>query len=560
MTPSNYEIAHILETLAFFSEMEGENPHKSRAYTRAAREIKRLDISLAELVERGEDLTKYPAIGKAIEKKIREIVITGRLEKLEELKKKYPPSLIELSTIPGLGPKKLIELHRKLGIEGPEDLWNLLKKQNTPKIPGIGPKLQQKILSYLEKHLGEKREYKFSEAEVVAQDIKELFYTIGHRAIHIVGSVRRKKETVSDVDVLVAGISKSSLKEKINKKIPNLTIVEDRSSNRIIFQHGLGINVDIRLVKGDCWGEEVLRYTGDRDFTDEFFNIYPEGNSKVSTEEELFSLANIPYIPPELREGKDIIERAKQGKIPSLITLSSIKGDLHMHSQWTDGRNSIEEMALAAKKMGYEYIGITDHSKRMRMVRGLDEKRLIKQMEEIDTLNNKIEGIRILKGIEVDILEDGSLDLSLEVLERLDYVIASVHSHFSLSRKKQTMRIIRALSLDVVSILGHPSGRLLGKRPPMEIDMEEVLKVAREKGCIMELNSQPDRLDLNDRYLKKAKEMGIKIAINSDAHHALGLGVMRFGINQARRGWLEPEDVINTLSLEEILPLLKKAL
>ncbi len=560
--PSNHEIANILEMLAFFSEMEGENPHKILAYRRAARQIKGMEFSLAEAVEKGEKLTKYPSIGKAIEKKIIEIVKFGTLEKLEILKKKYPPELMELSKVPGIGPKKLKQLYIDHKVQSPRELWEILKGKKNKKLPGLGPAMEKRILSYLEKYLQEEKEYNFPEAEEVAHQICNLITSWEKDIeVNVVGSVRRRKERVSDIDILITSHSREILKKVLKRLQPPSNKSFPDNTTRVEINHSLGIKLDIRIVPPYRLGQNKIIYTGNRGFVQSLVKKIPGAKidkMDFNTEEEVFESLNLPFIPPELREGEMSVDRIMREGIPSLIEISHIRGDLHMHTTWTDGRNSIEEMALEARKRGYEYIGITDHSKRMRMVGGLDENRLLKQIKEIERLNSRLGDIYILKGIEVDILEDGNLDLSLEILQRLDYVIASIHSNFSLPSSVQTKRIIKALSLGVISILGHPTARLLGKRPPMDIDIEEIFLVAREIGCVMELNSQPDRLDLKDTHLQRARDMGIKIAINSDAHHYQGLGVIRFGINQARRGWLEPGDVINTLSLEKLMSIFKK--
>ncbi len=560
MAPSNHEIAQLLETLAFFLEIEGENPHKIRAYKRAARTIRGLDIPLRDAIAGGEDITSYPGIGKAIEKKIREIISSGTLKKLEVLRHKYPPGLMELTKLPGIGPKKALQLYREFNIKGPEDLLKFIEQGDASKVKGMGPVTQKRIFSHLKRYFSGRRLFPFSEAEEVASQLKEDLEEMERGiVVKIAGSIRRKKEMVSDVDILVSRIKVEELSHLLKRYTGDKVSIsiEGEGIPKLSMEHPGGIPIEIRVVSPDSLGVHLLRYTGNIEFCKAIFSLLPgEEHITSSQEEEIFSMLNIPIIPPEIREGKRALEVALQGRLPSLVEEGDIRGDLHVHTTWSDGKNSIEEMALAAMKRGYEYIGITDHSQRMRMVNGLDERRLMAQMEEIDRLNSSLRGIRILKGIEVDILEDGSLDLSAEILRMLDYVIGSIHSHFNLDRTSQTRRIIRAMESGLISILGHPSGRLLGKRAPLEIEMEEVFRAAEATGCIMEINSQPHRLDLNDKYLRRAKEMGIKVCINSDAHNTFGLSLVRFGINQARRGWIEGKDTINTRPLEEVLSLL----
>jgi len=566
--PSNEEIAQVLEELAIYSEFEGETPHKSRAYKNASRVIRGMGFSLADLVNEGEDLKQFSGIGKNIEKKIKEIVQTGSLKKLHELREKYPSGLLEILNIPGLGLKKVIYLYKEHGISNPRQLYTFAKQGRLKTLSGFGEKSEKKIIGFLEKYLTQKKTFKLAEVDPFVQQIIEyLEGGLKREDFLIGGSWRRKKEVVGNIDVII--------KDKLDIE-PYLRVYacnknaffRKAGQNKWEWEFQTGLKVVVRAIEPSRWGSFVVFYTGSKKFNNMLFeyakskfDIKDLWNSSLflgMDEEECFNKLDLQFIPPELREGRGEIDFALQGRLPFLIELEDICGDLHIHTTYTDGKNTIEEYVEAALLKGYQYIGITDHSKRMKMVGGLDVDGVRKQIQEIDNINKKIQGLKVLKGIEVDILEDGSLDLPDSILKELDFVIASIHSKFGLSKEEQTRRILRAMKNPYVSIIGHPTGRIIGRREPYEIDMEQIIDCARESGCILELNSQPDRLDLNDKYLKWAKEAGVKICINSDAHHVYGLDLLKYGIYQARRGWLESDDVINTMTIEELIEFLAR--
>ncbi len=565
--PTNEEIASLLKELATYLEFEGENPFKIRAYKNAARVISGYGDSIADLVIQGKDITSIPGIGKNIEKKIKEIINTGSLQLIQRYREKYPQGIFELLNIPGIGIKKIRILYEKFNVTSPEDFLILINNGNLRDIPGFGEKSERKFKKALESYIKREKVFKFCDVEPLVIQFESYLKESYGSNFMVVGSYRRKKEVVSNIDVL---IKDSYEKDQIIKRyadLKDIKFLSEKDSYILKFSSGLRFNLINTCNKS--WGIDLIKYTGSVEFNNKFCDFVKKdlGISNIwgneifynKCEQEIFDELDIDYIPPEIREGKEELELAKLRAIPHLIEQSDLKGDLHIHTTYTDGSNTIEEMVLAAMVLGFEYIGITDHSKRLKIANGLDEKRLMRQLDEIDEINERYKGkIRVFKGIEVDILDNGSLDLSDSILKELDYVIASVHSKFNLSEKDQTKRIKRAMDNPHVTIIGHPTGRLIGKRPPYKVDMEQIIKHAYTTGCVLELNSQPDRLDLNDQYLKMAKEIGVKVAINSDAHSKGGFNVLKYGIYQARRGWLEKEDVINTYPLTEIADFFKK--
>ncbi|WP_200762476.1 DNA polymerase/3'-5' exonuclease PolX [Nitrosophilus alvini] len=572
MAVTNADIAAIFNKVADLLEIKGENPFKVRAYRNAARTVENIGKSLAQLVEEGYDLTKLPGVGHDISEYIKEIVTTGRLKKLEELEKEIPSHLVEMLSIEGLGPKRIKVLYENLHIESLEDLRKAAESGEIEKLPGFGPKLIEKILKGIKLAKKEGKRFKWAVAEYYANELVKYIKSIkGVINIEVAGSFRRKKETVGDLDILVTAkdweevsdhfIKFDGIKEVISKGPTRSTVILKSD-----------IQVDLRSVAKESYGSALHYFTGSKAHNIAIRSIAVKKGLKINeygvfkgaeriaglTEEEVYKTVGLPYIEPELRENRGEIEAAYENRLPKLIRLEDIRGDLHVHTKYTDGKHTIAQMAKAAKDLGYEYIAITDHSKHLTVANGLDEKRLRVQMEEIDRLNEELDGITVLKGIEVDILEDGTLDLPDSVLKELDIVVAAVHFKFKLSSEKQTARILKAMDNPYVDIVAHPTGRLIGEREAYEVDMQKLLESAKERGCVMELNGQPERLDLNDVYSKMAKEMGVKLAITTDAHNTFSLNYMRYGINQARRGWLEAADVINTLPLKEMKKALKR--
>lgn len=568
---TNAEIARIFKEYADLLEIKGENPFKVRAYRNAARTIENIGKSLEELVKEGYDLTRLPGIGSDLSQYIQEIVTTGKFSKLQKLKKQIPPSLVDMLSIEGLGPKRIKTLYEKLGIASMEDLRRAAQNGEIEKLPGFGPTLVQKILKGIRLLKKAGHRFKWSEAKEYVEDILAYMGQIELSHLDVAGSYRRKKETVGDLDILATAKDFSEVIRHF-VKYPKIKEVVSAGSTRSTVILNNDLQVDLRSVEDESYGSALHYFTGSKAHNIAIRKIAIELGLKVNeygifrgeeriagkTEEEVYKAVGLCYIEPELRENRGEIEACKAHRLPQLVELKDIRGDLHMHTNYSDGKNSIEEMAKAAKELGYEYIAITDHSRRLTIAKGLDEKRAIEELEQIDRINEKFEDITILKGMEVDILEDGRLDMSDEVLSRLDIVLIAVHYKFTLSKDRQTRRILRAFENPYVNILAHPTGRMIGIREPIELDMEQILAKAKEYNIHLEINAQPERLDLTDIHAKMAKEMGVKMAINSDAHNIFSLRYMEYGINQARRGWCEKDDIINTRSLNQLKKVLKR--
>ncbi|WP_294954853.1 DNA polymerase/3'-5' exonuclease PolX [Sulfurovum sp.] len=572
MVVSNAEIASIFTQLADLLEIRGEDPFRTRAYRNAARTIGNLGKDLSKMVEEGEDISKLPTIGERIAAKIKEIVETGRLAKLEYLKHDFPPHLLDILTVEGIGPKRAKILYQELHIDSLDALKQAAESHRISKLKGFSEGLEQKILhaTLLAKKEGKRFLYAVIEPHALALEHYLKAYK-GAEQVTVAGSFRRRKETVGDLDVLTTSKDPAKL---INYFVAYPAVKEivshGNTRSTVILKNDL--QVDLRCVKEESYGAALHYFTGSKSHNIAIRVMAKEQGMKVNeyglfkdekkiagaTETEMYEGVGLRYIEPELRESRGEHTAARQNRLPKLIEEDQIRGDLHMHTHYSDGHNNIKEMALAAKKREYGYIAITDHSKHMSIVHGMDEKRAMEQMEEIDRLNEELKGITILKSVELDILEDGSLALPDSVLKEMDFVVAAVHDHFSLTQKMQTKRILRALENPYVKILAHPTGRLIGEREPYKINMKQLYKGIMDNGCFLEINAQPKRLDLNDIYAKRAKEAGVRFTISTDAHNAASLDYMRYGVYQARRGWLEEKDVINTLSLSALKKVLKR--
>lgn len=570
----NADIADIFNRVADFLEIQGANPFRVRAYRNAARTVGGMSKSVADMAGEGKALSDLPGIGKDLGRKIKEIVETGKLSQLEELEEALPSELHAVLKIPGLGAKKVKVLYDELNIGSMDDLKKAAEKKKIRELPGFGEKTEKHILEEVELKTGDNERLRIALAEPIANSLVDyLKRGKGIKEIAVAGSYRRRKETVGDLDILVT--CKKGTNEKIMDRFIDYEDVEQvvsqgKTRSSVILDSGL--QVDVRVVPQVSYGAALHYFTGSKAHNiavrkmgvkkglkiNEYGVFKGEKRVAGKTEKEVYKQVGLPYIEPELREDRGEIESARKKKLTDLLTLDDIRGDLHSHTKDTDGRFSTKEMMEAAKAKGYEYLGISNHSQRLTVAKGLDKKRLAKQIEEIERLNEKMKGITVLKSIEVDILEDGSLDLPDSILKELDFVVCSVHSKFTLSREKQTERIIRAMDNTYCHILGHPTGRLINEREPYDLDMEKVMEAAKERGCFMELNAQPERLDLNDVYCRMAKEMGVKVAISTDAHSIDDLDHMRFGVGQARRGWLEPDDVLNTRSWKELKKMFKR--
>jgi DNA polymerase (family X) len=568
MPVQNTEIAAMFDQAAELLEIQGENQFRVRAYRRAARVIEGLPKGVSSLLATGSDLSELPGIGKDLAGKIADIVKTGHFDLLDALKKQLPGQLGDMAALPGLGPKRVKLLYDKLKVHTLENLRHAIKVGKLRELRGFGPALEQKLLTALEKPRPEKR-FKLSVAEAEAEALVA-FLRDGGRVV-VAGSYRRRRDTVGDLDVLVTAKDGVAVGDKLIR-YENVADVLAHGPTRTTVVLRSGLQVDVRAVPEESYGAALLYFTGSKAHNITLRGLANEHGWKLNeyglfsgkrriagaTEEDVYKKLGLAFVPPELREDRGEIAAAKNNKLPKLVRLTDIRGDLHVHSDWTDGTATIAAMATAAQARGYEYIALTDHSRRVAMTHGLDPVRLARQSREIDRLNEKLRNFTILKGIEVDILKDGRLDLPDSSLSKLDVVVAAVHSHFDLSRQAQTDRVVRALENRYVSILAHPTGRLIGEREPYEIDMDRVISTVHDIGCYLEINSEPDRLDLNDLHVHAAKAARVKLAVSTDAHSVDGFQYMRFGIDQARRGWLTTDDVLNTRSLEELRKLLRR--
>jgi DNA polymerase (family 10) len=570
----NADIAAIFEEIADLLEIQDANPFRVRAYRNAARTIGEYGREVAEILAGGGKLPKLPGIGADLAAKIEEIATTGRSRFLEELRAQLPPTITQLLSIPGLGPKRVKMLYDSLQVETLDQLAKAAEAGRIRELPGFGEKTERAILEAIRAHASQSRRYSIAVATQYAQSlVAHLRKGPGVRQAVVAGSFRRAKETVGDLDILVTAASGPPVMSHLlayDEIADVLSHGETRSS--VVLKSG--IQVDVRVVPEESFGAALHYFTGSKPHNIAIRKLGQERGLKINeygvfrgerriageTEESVFAAVGLPWIPPELREDRGEIEAARAGRLPQLVELKALRGDLHVHSKASDGRHTLRELAEEAHRRGWQYLAITDHSPRLAVTHGLDAKRLMQQMEEIDRLNETLKGIRLLKGIEVDILEDGSLDLADSLLKELDLVVAAVHSHFNLPREQQTRRILRAMDHPHFTLLAHPSGREIGGRPPMDVDMERIIRHARERGCYLELNAQPERLDLTDIHCQLAKAEGVLVSINSDAHTLLDFDHLRFGVGQARRGWLEAKDVLNTRSLKELLPILKKTM
>jgi DNA polymerase (family 10) len=573
MPVHNSDIEEILDTVANLLEIKGENPFRVRAYRNAARTVQGLSQSVAEMVRQNQDLSELPGIGKDLAGKIAEIVRTGSLPLLAELRGEMPAGLTDLMKVPGLGPKRVAVLYKQLDITTLDDLVQAAEQGRIHALEGFGQKTEQRILEEAAKlqQRPAKRIRLVVAEQIVGPLVEYLQQTPGVNDIVVAGSYRRQKETVGDLDVLATCRKNSRIMDRF-VGYEDVTQIVARGETRSTVILRSGVQVDLRVVPQVSYGAALMYFTGSKEHNiavrkiglakklkiNEYGAFRGEQRVAGRTEDEVYAKIGLPFIEPELREDRGEIEAAQKGRLPKLIELRDIRGDLHVHTQRTDGHDTIEELVEAARKRGYDYIAITDHSKHVTVAHGLKPEQVRVQVREIERINAKLEGFTVLKATELDILEDGSLDLPDEILKELDLTVCSVHYKFNLSRKQQTDRILRAMDNPYFRILAHPTGRLIDEREPYQVDMEEILRAARQKGCFVEVNAHPERLDLNDVHCKMAKDLGVKVALSTDTHRRDDLDYIRFGIGQARRGWLEPEDVMNTRSVAELRKLLKR--
>ena len=565
----NQEITKIFYEIADYLEMKGV-AFKPYAYQKAAITLETLEEDVKEIYKRGglEALKEIPGVGESIALKIEEYLKTGKIKYYEEFKKKIPVNLEELMAVEGMGPKKTKVLYEKLGIRNIKDLEKAARAHKISPIFNFGEKTEKNILEGIEFVKRAKGRFllgdilpKVKEVEQKLKSLKEV------ERIDTVGSIKRMKETIGDVDFLV--ISKKS--EKVMDfftSLSGIVKVWGKGTTKASVRMKEGFDMDIRVLSKKSYGSALQYFTGSKEHNIVLRKIAIDKGLKLSeyglfrgsrmiagkNEKEIYEKLGMDWIPPEMRENQGEIEVALEKKLPKIIDYNDIKGDLHCHSKWDGGKNPILEIAEKAMEMGYEYLGISDHTKFLRIEHGLDEKKLASQRKEIDRLNSKF---RILQGCEANILNDGLIDIKDEALKKLDYVIAGVHSSLKMEKSRMTERIIRAMENPNVDIISHPTGRIIQRRDEYQIDFDKILRVAKETGTILEINSYPERLDLKDTNIRKAKEAGVKMVINTDAHHIDQMRFIEFGISQARRGWAEKEDIINCWPLEKLLQFFK---
>jgi DNA polymerase (family 10) len=559
------KLVKLLRNASILLQIKGENIFKANAYSNAADIIESQQLDVAELVQNGK-LGEIKGFGEALVKKITEYVQTGKMSFYEKLISEVPEDLIKITKIPGIGPKKTKQLYEKLGIRTIEDLERACIEGKIASLKGFSEKTQEILLNSIQ-HIkawkGKKQLFAcFQEAENVASILRS---TPTIEKFSIVGEMRRYTEVISNVEFLVACESPEPVIDVFKSKY-SIAVEE----NLLKFETDEEISVVIHFSNPENYHWQLHNLTASDEYLNHFqqyfeektnsrFNllVFPLKDHKLQSERQIFDLLDLQYIPPELREKAIAIEKAKAREIPHLVDEKDLKGMIHVHSTWSDGFNSIEQMAIAAKNLGFEYIAICDHSQTARYANGLEPERVLQQHKEIDELNSKGLGIRILKGIESDILPDGSLDYSEDILRQFDLVVASVHSHFKMTKSEMTRRIIYAIMSPYTHILGHPTGRLLLARDSYEVDVKEIIDAAADYGKIIELNANPYRLDLPWEYLMYAKEKGVKISINPDSHDYNSLVDVFYGVKFARKGWLEPKDVVNCLSVDDFMGYIK---
>lgn len=568
----NQEVARIFNDIADLLEIKGDNPFRIRAYRRAALNIEGLSKDVSQTLK--DELLKIPGIGQDLAGKIGEYTETGRIQAYEDLKKEVPGGLSALLSIPGLGPKTAKLLFEQLQITNLEELERYAQEHKLSGLPGIKEKTEEHILKGIGMLKRGMERQPLGRVLPIANDILEcLRKDPVVKKLSIAGSIRRWKDTIKDIDILATSEDpKSVMNTFVHLPQVKGILMHGPTKSSVIIQEGL--QVDLRVVEEESFGAALAYFTGSKEHNirlremavrsglkiNEYGIFREKDNRKLggAKEEEVYKHLGLPYIPPELREDLGEIEAALQGTLPKLVELRDIKGDLHVHTKRSDGSHDFDELIEAARARGYEYIAITDHSKGLGIARGLTPERLIEEKKEIDALNKRLRGFKLLAGTEVDIRSNGEIDFPDEILRTLDIVVASIHSGFRQGREQLTGRLISAMKNPYVSIIAHPTGRLIGERDPYELDMDEFLRAAQTTGTAIEINAYPLRLDLNDVYAKKAKEMGIPIAISTDAHVTTQFEYMGYGVSIARRGWLEKSDILNTLSHASLVKALKK--
>ncbi|HKT31651.1 MAG TPA: DNA polymerase/3'-5' exonuclease PolX [Gammaproteobacteria bacterium] len=567
MASDNAEIAALFNRYADLLEIQDANPFRVRAYRNAARVVSGSSRSMAELLAEGRDLDELPGIGKDLAAKIETIVRSGALPQLARIEKRVPRALSDLMQLPGLGPKRVKLLYRELDIRSVEDLQRAARSGELEKLPGFGAKITARILTGIESRGSAPQRFKLADAEQAAAPLVAYLEKIrGVKTVTVAGSFRRRRDTVGDLDIVVTArrgtpvmrrfIAYDAVAEVLSEGVTRASV---RLRN--------GLQVDLRLVPEASYGAALYYFTGSKSHNIAVRRIAVGKGLKINeygvyrgvrrvagrTEEEVFAAVDLPYIVPELRENRGEIEAARRGKLPELVRLADLRGDLHAHTTASDGHDTLAAMAVAARSLGYGYLAITDHTRQVRVAHGLNAQELRVHFAAIDRLNAGFKDFRLLKSAEVDILEDGRLDLPDSVLAEMDVVVAAVHYRLELPTEEQTARVLKALDNRRIHVLAHPTTRLISQRPEFAAHMPKIFAAAAERGVAMEINAHPDRLDLDDVHARAAREAGCKLVISTDAHSVAGLGYMHYGVDQARRAWLAKTDVLNTLPLDTLL-------
>lgn len=572
--PDNEHIAHVFEEIADLLELEDANPFRIRAYRNAARSVRGAEAQLTAQVRAGKPLPKLPGIGADLTEKIRTISLTGRCPLLELLHGEVPAGQIELLQLPHIGPRRVHQLHRELGVDSLAALQEALRSGRLAHLHGFGPRLLDQLDKALRIRSARERRHLQIDAKAQAEALLNFIHGLeGVEQVRVAGSLRRRRDTVGDLDFVVC--TQGNTQQLMNALLAYPLVAEVMASGatRSSLRLGSGMQVDVRIVGRESFGSALLYLTGSKAHSialrrrartlgcklNEYGVFRGAEQLAGETEEGTYQALGLPWIAPELREDNGEIAAAEDNLLPVLIETADLCGDLHCHTRAGYGRNSLREMALAAQRLGWEYLAITDHSQRLSIGHGLDAGRLARQLDEIDRLNDELDSLTLLKGCEVDILPDGKLDLHDSILARLDIVVGAVNSNLQLSAKQQTRRILRAMDSAYFTILAHPSGRLLLEREACALDMHAVIRHARQRGCFLELNAQPQRLDLDEYHCRLAKDEGVLLSISSDAHRLADFALLDFGIGQARRGWLERADVLNTRSLTQLRELLRRS-
>jgi DNA polymerase (family 10) len=569
----NVDVARIFDEVADLLEILGENQFRVRAYRTGARTVETLGEPLAQIARSGglKALCELPGIAKDLAGKIVEIVSTGDLPLRQELCEKLPETLVEMMHVTAVGPKRARLFYEKLGLRTVDALEQAARERRLRSVRGIGETLEARILRGCQEHKARKGRIRLDEADARAMPLVRFMRQVPEvEEAEIAGSLRRRRDTVADLDILVASRDPKAVAKRL-ERYPEVERVAARGQTKCVVVLRSGTQVDVRIVEPSSFGAALHYFTGSKAHNIAVRLLGVKRHLKINEygvfrgarriggrdEESVFRAVGLPWIPPELREARGEIDIAREGRLPRLVELGDIKGDLHMHTKATDGKNTLAEMAGACAARGYEYMAVTDHTRALAMTKGFDRAGFTKQAREIAAAQREIPAITILRGAEVDILEDGTLDLDDRTLEELDFVLVSIHSRFDMPEAKMTQRVLRAMRHPCVHVLAHPTARLIGQREPIAIDIPKILHAARDLGILLEIDAQPERLDLTDLHVKMARDLGVKLVVDSDAHRMSELDFMRYGVGQARRGWCTASDVANTQTLARFKELLR---